>query len=211
MRKNKRGARTGVLRAPGVLRGVVFRLKAEARPDLLRLARCRAAEEQARAVGEDEVPPDGFVRPVLRQVSLDDQRRPDRHGLAGDALANQLIRAAAFNHPFLALDLHMEPGVRVHHVPLQELAFELDRLVHVELGSERMMRTRHAACAQQRHADNDCDESRPSGHCLYLVPPDAFAFAASAARFSSSRAPARMPETPMFDSWHANSKIGPLV
>ena len=80
----------------------------------------------------------------------------------------------------------------IHHVPLHQLAFELDRLGDVELGGERVMRARHRARAEKRDADNRGDESRSSSHDVPYFEPGAFC----AAFFSSSRAPARMFATP---------------
>ena len=115
-------------------------------------------------------------------------------GVVGYTQAYQLIRAAAFDHPggdlaVRILDVDVEPGVGIHHVPLDQRALQLERLVDVELGGKRVVR---AAPRCQQRDRRQRRNSRSSAH----VPSSSPSSRGSAAFFSSARAPPGCSATP---------------
>src|SRR6187549_2579932 len=105
----------------------------------------RSAEEQARSVRQHEVPADSLQSPILRTIALDRELSSDRHRVLRDTHAYQLIRTAALDQPlgYLAVRLlhrDMEPGMWIHHLPLDERPLQGEWLVHIEFGGERMVR-----------------------------------------------------------------------
>src|SRR4029453_6210609 len=122
--------------------------------------RTTQAEKEPRAILQNEVPADGLVRAFLRLISLNCQFCTNLNGELGNAQADQGIGAAPFDHPLGdlsigALNIKVEPGMGIDHVPLLHGALERYRLVDIKLLGKRMMRQRSRYGGQQGEAGYD--------------------------------------------------------
>ena len=82
---------------------------------------------------------------VARLIAVDDDFGSDGQAVARDAMTQQGVRAAAFDHPdfFCAVrlgDFDVNPGVRVDPFDLDDFAFEQDGAVGVKLAAKCVVR-----------------------------------------------------------------------
>ena len=105
----------------------------------------RPTEKQPLSIGECEVPANRLGGPILCLIAFHDQLGTKRHGVHGNALSDQFVRAPAFDEPgndrVVGLrHFEMEPRMRIDHLPLHQRSPQLERFVDVEFSRERMMR-----------------------------------------------------------------------
>src|SRR5262245_18709990 len=105
-------------------------------PPVLRLTRrtrARRTVEDVLAVGELDRDPVGLGRAVLRPVALDDDLAADREVGLPETAADEGVRRAGFHRPGRrlavgALDVHVNPPVRVDPFHLRQRALQRHRL-----------------------------------------------------------------------------------
>src|SRR5712691_40089 len=135
-------------------------------PFLVRRAGARGADEQLLPVREGDVAAVGAQRTVLRLEAVDDDL--DAHGqrVLAPAAADQRVRRATFDRPPLHLpvrarDVDVDPGVRVGPLHFEDRAVDLDGLVRVELGRERVVSDgRGGRSNEQRGTGDDGEQFR---------------------------------------------------
>jgi hypothetical protein len=105
----------------------------------------RSRIKYARTVGQFHGLRIGEVRPILGRGAIHDNQVALFQGVAPPSAAHQEIRAAELAIPLchfagLVLHFHVNPGVRINPLQLDERAFELHRFFGVELRREGVMR-----------------------------------------------------------------------
>src|ERR1700689_2036008 len=108
--------------------------------------RIRSPHKQPSAILECDtagVSPEGAA---FGLIALRDYFGSHLKGFLGEPSANQYSRRTAFHHPVGNFtvgiyDIDMDPGVGIDPLHLRNLALQPHRLVTVELGRKRVMRT----------------------------------------------------------------------
>src|SRR5262249_50633515 len=106
---------------------------------VVRRAGARRADEQLRAVGERDVAPVGDRFAALRAVPPERGDAAARHQIFLPPAAQHRVGGARLDRPVhdlpvVALDVEVDPRMRVHPLHLGDRSAQRDRLVRVELG-----------------------------------------------------------------------------
>src|SRR6185369_16211304 len=110
----------------------------------------RGAHEELLPIFERDVPSIGSPRPVFCLIPVDDDDGARKKRLPGEAAPEEYVRRTRFERPVLGLslwrlDVHVQPDVGVDPLHSRDGTLELHRLVRVELGRERVMRSERRA------------------------------------------------------------------
>src|SRR5712671_4609488 len=131
----------------------------------VRRARARRSDEELLAVLEGYVAAVGAIRTVLGLISFDEDLGAREKRDLRPAAAQESVRRAGFHHPVGdgavgALDVDVNPRVRIYPLHLRHRSLQLDRPLRVKLGGEGMVREYRHGRQKQTETGNHYGQLR---------------------------------------------------